>query len=183
MSRLVVWTLDDDVIASGYDGLQKTYRTVIVRAGEGPPAASVALCLGSNQANEPALVAVARVGKAQRVATNRVRVRCEPFELLDEPVLLRHLAEIDDAKANAAVSEAGRASAGMTRLTVRTSGLLRTHLQSTQPEIAAIVERLLAVRWWDWPDEVIARHLPRLLNSDISSFLDAAENYVMSLGD
>ena len=38
-----------------------------------------------------------------------------------------------------------------------------------------IIERFLTIRWWDWPDEVIARYLPLLLNEDVEAFLDAAE--------
>ena len=38
-----------------------------------------------------------------------------------------------------------------------------------------IIARLLAIAWWDWPDERIRRALPLLLDSDIAGFLDAAE--------
>ena len=43
---------------------------------------------------------------------------------------------------------------------------------------AAIVERLLAVRWWDWPDERVDAFVPRLLSGDILGFLEAAEGGV-----
>lgn len=36
------------------------------------------------------------------------------------------------------------------------------------------VERLLALRWWDWPESKISRLMPRLLSADIESFLQAA---------
>ena len=38
-----------------------------------------------------------------------------------------------------------------------------------------VVERLMALRWWDWPDDKIERNLGLMLSSDISAFLDAAE--------
>ena len=38
-----------------------------------------------------------------------------------------------------------------------------------------IVERLLALRWWDWPDSKIEQLLPLMLSADIGPFLDAAE--------
>lgn len=38
-----------------------------------------------------------------------------------------------------------------------------------------IVERLLALQWWNWEDQRIAEQLPLLLNHDIEAFLDAAE--------
>lgn len=38
-----------------------------------------------------------------------------------------------------------------------------------------IVERLLAVSWWDWSAERIDRAVPLLLAKDIEGFLDAAE--------
>lgn len=45
-----------------------------------------------------------------------------------------------------------------------------------RPRFAApIVERLLALRWWDWPDERIAAAMPLLLSDRIEAFLDAAE--------
>jgi acetyltransferase-like isoleucine patch superfamily enzyme len=38
-----------------------------------------------------------------------------------------------------------------------------------------IVARLLAIRWWDWPEERIARAVPQMLDRDITAFLDAVE--------
>jgi len=40
----------------------------------------------------------------------------------------------------------------------------------------ATIDRLLKIRWWDWPDEKIERFLPRLLNSDLEAFLAATES-------
>ena len=37
------------------------------------------------------------------------------------------------------------------------------------------VERLLAIRWWDWDDATIERHLPLMLSDRIEEFLDVAE--------
>lgn len=37
------------------------------------------------------------------------------------------------------------------------------------------VARLLALRWWDWPDDTVRRFIPLLLNGDIDAFLTAAE--------
>jgi chloramphenicol O-acetyltransferase type B len=39
-----------------------------------------------------------------------------------------------------------------------------------------VVVRLLAVKWWDWPEARIAKALPLLLGPDIGRFLDAAES-------
>ncbi|NNM77242.1 CatB-related O-acetyltransferase [Sphingomonas sp. ID1715] len=38
-----------------------------------------------------------------------------------------------------------------------------------------VIERLLALRWWDWPDERIRRAGGMLQSPDIVAFLDAAE--------
>jgi acetyltransferase-like isoleucine patch superfamily enzyme len=35
------------------------------------------------------------------------------------------------------------------------------------------IARLLALRWWDWPEDKIRRHLPRLCSADLDGFLDA----------
>jgi len=43
----------------------------------------------------------------------------------------------------------------------------------------ATIERLLAVKWWDWPEERVVRMLPYLLNSDIGLFLKRAESYLL----
>ena len=40
---------------------------------------------------------------------------------------------------------------------------------------APVIERLLALKWWDWPDERIAAAMPHLLSERIEAFLDAAE--------
>ena len=37
------------------------------------------------------------------------------------------------------------------------------------------VAKLLAIRWWDWPDERIRRAAPLLQNPDISGFIAAVE--------
>ncbi|WP_414713410.1 CatB-related O-acetyltransferase [Sphingomonas sp.] len=38
-----------------------------------------------------------------------------------------------------------------------------------------VITRLLALRWWDWPDERIRRAAPLLQSPDIEAFLNAAE--------
>jgi acetyltransferase-like isoleucine patch superfamily enzyme len=41
-----------------------------------------------------------------------------------------------------------------------------------------IVERLLKVAWWDWPNEVVDEHLHLLTSNKIEDFLDAAERHL-----
>lgn len=36
------------------------------------------------------------------------------------------------------------------------------------------VERLLEIKWWDWPDSKIEAHFPELLSDNIERFLSAA---------
>ncbi len=38
------------------------------------------------------------------------------------------------------------------------------------------IDRFLAVRWWDWPKDKIARALPDLMAPDVDHFLTKAEN-------
>lgn len=38
----------------------------------------------------------------------------------------------------------------------------------------ATIDRLLAVAWWDWPDEQVARHAHLLMNGNIEAFLAVA---------
>lgn len=38
-----------------------------------------------------------------------------------------------------------------------------------------VIERLLQIRWWDWPEERLAASMPLMLSNDIGAFLDAAE--------
>lgn len=40
---------------------------------------------------------------------------------------------------------------------------------------APVVERLLRLRWWDWPRARVARMVPLMLSEDVGAFLDAAE--------
>lgn len=37
------------------------------------------------------------------------------------------------------------------------------------------VERLLAIAWWDWPEERVRRAIPKMLSTDIEAFLAEAE--------
>jgi len=37
-----------------------------------------------------------------------------------------------------------------------------------------VVRDLLALRWWDWPDAVVDRFLPRMLSGDVEGFIAAA---------
>jgi chloramphenicol O-acetyltransferase type B len=39
-----------------------------------------------------------------------------------------------------------------------------------------VVQRLLAVQWWEWSDDKIEEYLPLMLSSDVEAFLDAAES-------
>ncbi len=39
------------------------------------------------------------------------------------------------------------------------------------------IESLLAVRWWDWPDEVVDSFLPLIISHDIRAFLEAARRW------
>lgn len=39
----------------------------------------------------------------------------------------------------------------------------------------AHIQKLLRIRWWDWDLETIARYIQWLLNSDITSFIEAVE--------
>lgn len=39
-----------------------------------------------------------------------------------------------------------------------------------------VIERLLAIRWWDWPEERVNRFLPLLLSEDIEAFITAAQH-------
>ena len=48
-----------------------------------------------------------------------------------------------------------------------------TEVRTRFPE--EIVARLLALRWWDWPDDRIAAAMPHLLSDRIEAFLNAAE--------
>ena len=38
-----------------------------------------------------------------------------------------------------------------------------------------VVARLLALKWWDWPDERIAKALSQMMSSDIEGFLDTVD--------
>lgn len=39
----------------------------------------------------------------------------------------------------------------------------------------ATIEKLLAIRWWDWPDDRIERAMPLLLSRDIAAFIAAVD--------
>jgi acetyltransferase-like isoleucine patch superfamily enzyme len=38
------------------------------------------------------------------------------------------------------------------------------------------IDRFLALKWWDWPKDKIARALPDLMATDVAHFLNKAEN-------
>lgn len=38
-----------------------------------------------------------------------------------------------------------------------------------------IIERLLALAWWDWPEDMIRERMPLLMNDDVEGFLQAFE--------
>jgi acetyltransferase-like isoleucine patch superfamily enzyme len=40
---------------------------------------------------------------------------------------------------------------------------------------AEVVEKLTAIRWWDWPEERINAAVPLLLSGDVGAFLQACE--------
>jgi carbonic anhydrase/acetyltransferase-like protein (isoleucine patch superfamily) len=40
---------------------------------------------------------------------------------------------------------------------------------------AEIVDKLLSIRWWEWPDDRIDQAVPSLLSDDIAGFIRAVE--------
>ena len=44
------------------------------------------------------------------------------------------------------------------------------------------VSALLALRWWDWPEEVVAQAIPILLSDDIEGIMDFARRHTLPLG-
>ena len=40
----------------------------------------------------------------------------------------------------------------------------------------AVVDRLLALAWWDWPIEKITRHLATIVTGDVDALLACAED-------
>lgn len=49
----------------------------------------------------------------------------------------------------------------------------------TAEQIAA----LLAIRWWDWPDEVVDRFLPQIMSTDIDAFVRQVRDQPLQLTD
>ena len=47
----------------------------------------------------------------------------------------------------------------------------------TPGQIAA----LLAIGWWNWPDEIVDRFLPMIMSDDIDAFIEAARNQPLEL--
>jgi hypothetical protein len=45
----------------------------------------------------------------------------------------------------------------------------------------AQIEALLAIRWWDWPDQVVDRYLPLIMSPDIDAFIAAARGETLQL--
>jgi acetyltransferase-like isoleucine patch superfamily enzyme len=43
-----------------------------------------------------------------------------------------------------------------------------------------VIEKLLEIRWWDWPRKHIENHLPELLSSNIEQFLEAVQGAPVS---
>ena len=39
-----------------------------------------------------------------------------------------------------------------------------------------VIRSLLEIKWWEWDDQKIARHIPLLLNNDISGFIESAKS-------
>lgn len=37
-----------------------------------------------------------------------------------------------------------------------------------------VIDRLLEIRWWDWPEERVRTHVPLLLSGDVAAFIQAA---------
>jgi hypothetical protein len=42
---------------------------------------------------------------------------------------------------------------------------------------------LLAIRWWDWPDDVVDRFLPQIMSADIDAFIQAVRDQPLQLTD
>jgi len=38
-----------------------------------------------------------------------------------------------------------------------------------------VIEKLLRISWWDWPEEILRQHMDKILSSDITAFLKFAQ--------
>jgi acetyltransferase-like isoleucine patch superfamily enzyme len=45
------------------------------------------------------------------------------------------------------------------------------------------IAALLAIRWWDWPDDVVDRFLPQIMSADIDAFIQAVRDQPLQLTD
>lgn len=144
-TRVAVWDVGNDVVDSEGLGYFQNYRTVIAASGHAPSRGSIVACGDFQSAPTGVLTALGKVQRVQSVATARVRVRVEPFFVLDTPIELDLLLPRLDAGTEEQLEDAvWRRSIYPRRLTPRASLIFLDAMRSVSREASEYIDNLLA---------------------------------------
>ena len=148
MTQVAFWYVEDDVIEPYVNGRDRRFRTIIATSGYAPPPGSIVICSPFFFAPTGTISALGRVQRSQAVSTSRVRVRVEPFYLLDNPIRMDDLQRHVDGYTDRYMSEAYKDAIcsnplSPKRFTARSSRMMLAALRTLSQEASLIIDSLL----------------------------------------
>ena len=148
ITQVAFWNVEDDVLEPDVNASSRGFRTIIAASGHAPPPGSIVICTLVVIAPTGLISALGRVQRSQAVSTSRVRVRVEPFHLLQDPISLEEMQPYVDAHGDRHLKEAFREaihSVPVTpkRFTFRSSKMILTSLHRASEEASSILNDLL----------------------------------------
>ena len=122
------------------------YRTIIAASGNAPPRGSIVICSSFEIVPIGSISAIGRVQRKQAAATERIRVRVDPFLLFSQPIDMTALSNSVDDSVRESLDDAIYHDQYTPKVfTSRESSLVLDALRRLSPEAADHIDRLLRV--------------------------------------
>lgn len=147
--RVAFWNVDRDVVGRPVALTGDSYRTIIAAPGYAPPRGSIVLCIPFEAFMPRSMAAIAAIGRVQHqrtAATERVRVRVDPFLFLSRPIDVTRLLNIVHIGVHQSLDEARyRDQFSPLMFSSRQSDMMLDALKRISPEASEYIDRLLSV--------------------------------------
>ena len=147
-TQVAFWNVEGDVLEPDTNGRSRDFRTIIAASGYAPPPGSIVICSLVVIAPTGLISVLGRVQRSQAVSTSRVRVRVEPFHLLQDPIPLKEMQPHVDAHGDRHLREAFRDANHSVPVmpktfTLRSAKMILTSLHRVSKEASSILNDLL----------------------------------------
>ena len=146
--RAALWNIEEDILESFMYHHNRDYLTIVAASDCAPPVGTIVICGHSSIAPTGRICALGKVQSKQRVATERVRSRIQPFCLLDGPIDTSELERLVYRRSDHHVCNAlNEGVCSLTQrpklFTVRSSAMIIDALRAISDDASGILDDLM----------------------------------------